>query len=66
MAEQHQRAASRLGEPLLRIRSPRGPGTTNVCFGGPENRDIFITESESGSVLRTRWEHPGQPLFAHA
>ena len=57
---------SRLGEPLLRIRSPRGLGTTNVCFGGPDNRDIFITESESGSVLRTRWEHPGQPLFAHA
>jgi gluconolactonase len=57
---------SRLGEPLLRIRSPRGLGTTNVCFGGPENRDIFITESETGTVLRARWEHPGEPLFAHA
>jgi gluconolactonase len=57
---------SRLGEPLLRIRSPRGLGTTNVCFGGPENRDIFITESETGTVLRTRWEYPGEPLFAHA
>ncbi|MBR0672481.1 SMP-30/gluconolactonase/LRE family protein, partial [Roseomonas soli] len=33
---------------------------------GPDNRDLFITESESGSVLRTRWEHPGQPLFCHA
>jgi gluconolactonase len=51
---------------MLRIRSPRGLGTTNVCFGGPENRDIFITESETGTVLRARWEHPGEPLFAHA
>lgn len=57
---------SRLGEPLLRIRSPRGLGTTNVCFGGPANQDIFITESESGSILRARWERPGAPLFAHA
>jgi gluconolactonase len=57
---------SKLGEPLLRIRSPRGLATTNVCFGGPENRDLFITESESGSILRARWERPGAPLFAHA
>ncbi|WP_137125496.1 SMP-30/gluconolactonase/LRE family protein [Roseomonas sp. HF4] len=56
---------SRLGEPLLRIRSPRGLGTTNVCFGGPDNSDLFITESETGTVLRTRWERPGAPLFAH-
>lgn len=57
---------SRLGEPLLRIRSPRGLGTTNVCFGGPENRDLFITESESGSVLRARWDRPGAVLFGQA
>ena len=57
---------SRLGEPLLRIRSPRGLGTTNVCFGGPENRDIFITESESGTILRARWERPGAALFGPA
>ena len=57
---------SKLGEPLLRIRSPRGLGTTNVCFGGAENRDIFITESESGTILRARWERPGAKLLAHA
>ncbi|MCA3303787.1 MAG: SMP-30/gluconolactonase/LRE family protein [Roseomonas sp.] len=56
---------SRLGEPLLRIRSPRGLATTNVCFGGPGNCDLFITESDSGSVLRTRWTHPGAVLFSH-
>jgi len=56
---------SRLGEPILRIRSPRGLGTTNVCFGGADMRDLFITESESGSVLRVRVETPGQGLFSH-
>jgi gluconolactonase len=56
---------SRLGEPLLRIRSPRGLATTNVCFGGHENSDVFITESDSGSVLRVRWKHPGAMLFSH-
>jgi gluconolactonase len=56
---------SRLGEPLLRIRSPRGLATTNVCFGGHENSDVFITESDSGSVLRARWKHPGAMLFSH-
>lgn len=56
---------SRLGEPLLRIRSPRGLATTNVCFGGHENSDVFITESDGGSVLRARWKHPGAMLFSH-
>lgn len=57
---------SRLGEPILRIRSPLGLGTTNVCFGGADMRDLFITESESGSVLRVRVDTPGQQLFSHA
>jgi gluconolactonase len=57
---------SRLGEPCLRIRSPRGLATTNVAFGGPDGRDLFITESDSGSILRARLEHPGRRLFSHA
>lgn len=57
---------SRLGEPLLRIRSPRGLATTNLCFGGPDNCDLFITESDSGTVLKARWQHPGLKLYSHA
>jgi gluconolactonase len=57
---------SRLGEPVLRIRSPRGLATTNVAFGGEVNRDLFITESESGSILRARLDTPGRKLFSHA
>jgi gluconolactonase len=57
---------SRLGEPLLRIRSPAGLGTTNVAFGGPDGRDLFITESETGAILRTRLAVAGLELFSHA
>jgi gluconolactonase len=56
---------SRLGEPLLRIRSPLRLGTTNVAFGGPDRRDLYITESESGALLRARLGTPGAALLSH-
>lgn len=37
------------GEPLLRIRSPAGLATTNVAYQG---HLLYITESETGTVLR--------------
>jgi gluconolactonase len=53
------------GEPLLRIRSCAGMMTTNLAFGGKDNQDLFITESESGSILRVRMDTPGLKLFSH-
>lgn len=53
------------GEPLLRIRSCAGMMTTNLAFGGKDNQDLFITESESGSILRVRMDTPGLTLFSH-
>lgn len=53
------------GEPLLRIRSCAGMMTTNLIFGGKDNQDLFITESESGSILRVRMDTPGLKLFSH-
>lgn len=43
-------------EPMLRIASCTGMSTTNLCLGGPDGRDLFITESETGSILRARLE----------
>jgi len=57
---------SRLGEPLKRICSCRGAATTNVAYGGTDMRTLFITESDSGSILTVRLEVPGQMLFSHA
>ncbi len=39
------------------------PGITNVCFGGPEFRTLFVTESRAGRVVRVDWERPGMRLF---
>ncbi len=43
-------------EPTLAIASCAGASTTNLCVGGPDGRDVFITESETGSILRARLE----------
>jgi gluconolactonase len=39
------------GEPLWRIVSPVGRMTTNCAFGGPDGRTLFITESDTGSIV---------------
>jgi len=56
---------SRLGEPLWRLRSCEGLLTTNVAYGGADHRTLYITESESGSVLTARLPVPGQTLYSH-
>lgn len=54
------------GEPLWRIRSCTGGRmTTNIAFGGPERKTLFITESSSGSILTADLETPGLTMFAH-
>lgn len=53
------------GEPLLRIHSCTGKMTTNLAFGGKDNQDLFITESETGSILRVRMDTPGLTPFSH-
>lgn len=53
---------SSLGEPLYRVRCETGITSTNVAFGGRQNRDLYITESESGHILKARLPLPGLPL----
>jgi gluconolactonase len=40
------------GEPLLRIDSPVTPVVTNCAYGGPDHRFLYITEADSGVILR--------------
>jgi gluconolactonase len=47
-------------EPTLAITSCAGASTTNLCLGGRDGRDLFITESETGSILRVRVERSGE------
>ncbi|WP_269498920.1 SMP-30/gluconolactonase/LRE family protein [Castellaniella sp. S9] len=57
---------SRLGEPLARINSCEGLSITNLAYGGPENKTLYITESDSGSILKAELEVPGQPMYSHS
>ncbi|MDX2237374.1 MAG: SMP-30/gluconolactonase/LRE family protein [Hyphomonadaceae bacterium] len=39
---------------------------TNICFGGADMRDAFITLSGTGKLIKARWPEPGLKLnFAH-
>jgi gluconolactonase len=38
-------------------------GPTNCCFGGPDFMTLFITSSDSGTLLAVDWDTPGMPLF---
>jgi gluconolactonase len=49
-----------LGQPLHRIRSCEGLMTTNMAFGGKDNKTLFITESESGTILKANLPVAGQ------
>jgi gluconolactonase len=35
---------------------------TNICFGGAELRDAFITLSGEGKLIRVRWPEAGLKL----
>ncbi len=56
---------SPLGEPLYRIRSCAGLLTTNLAYGGPDRKTLFITESETGSILAARLDVPGRVMYSH-
>ena len=56
---------NRLGEPRWRIRSCEGLSTTNLAYGGPGNRQLFITESDSGTILRAAAPGPGRAMYSH-
>jgi gluconolactonase len=38
--------------------------TTNLCFGGPDMQDVWITASSTGKIYKGRWPRPGlKPAF---
>tara|TARA_B100000085_G_C18493121_1_gene492117 strand:+ start:100 stop:1029 length:930 start_codon:yes stop_codon:yes gene_type:complete len=55
---------SKWGEPLFRIRScTGGRTTTNLAYGGPNNKTLFITESDTGTILQTELPTKGSRMF---
>ncbi|MCO5089808.1 SMP-30/gluconolactonase/LRE family protein [Bosea sp. (in: a-proteobacteria)] len=53
------------GEPRLRIDAPNGYHTTNLAFGGPDRRTLYITESESATILAAPAPEAGLTMFSH-
>jgi gluconolactonase len=56
---------SRLGEPLYRVRSCTGLATTNLAYGGPDRKSLYITESETGTILLARLPVAGRAMESH-
>ncbi len=56
---------SSVGEPLFRIRSPVGKKTTNLAYGGIDNKSLFITEADSASILKIDLPVAGRPMYSH-
>ena len=57
---------SPIGEPLFRIKTCAGLATSNIVYGGPGNKTLFITESATGSILAAELPVAGHPLYATA
>ncbi len=55
----------RTGQPLYRVQSCKGLHTTNIAFGGVDGKDLFITESSSGTILKARLPVAGKPMFSN-
>jgi gluconolactonase len=52
------------GEILHRIESCGSHELTNVAYGGPEHKTLYITDAE-GEILTARMPVPGRVLYSH-
>jgi len=50
------------GAPVTRVALPfKKP--SNVHFGGPDRRTVYITEHDGNGLWKFVWDHPGQPQY---
>lgn len=54
------------GGPVRYVAGPGDPYITNICFGGPDMRDAWITASGTGCLYHARWPEPGLRLNFNA
>ncbi len=54
----------RMGKPVKRIRLPFEK-PSNVHFGGPENRTLYITEHDTNGLWKLEYEFAGQPQYCN-
>ncbi len=56
---------SRRGEPLYRVNSCGSDLVTNIAFGGPDRKTLYITDSGSGLILKAELPVAGSLMYAH-
>ena len=54
------------GVPIHRVESCKGNMITNVAYGGDGRRFLYMTESQSGSVLRAEMPVAGRAMYSHS
>jgi gluconolactonase len=55
---------NRIGLPIWRIETCASDKLTNLAYGGPERKDLFILDG-NGKVLVSRMPVPGLTMYAH-
>ena len=55
----------RKGQPTLRVNLCRGVLGTNVAYGGPDGRRLYITEAETGTIQVADMPFSGAVMFSH-
>lgn len=53
------------GEPLYRVKTCGSDLLTNVAFGGPDRKTLYITDSGSGTIQRARLPVAGRAMYSH-
>ena len=52
-------------EPLYRVNTCMDQHITNMAFGWPDSKVLYITESGSGTILKAELDVPGKPMYSH-
>jgi len=55
----------RHGVPTHLIQACEGHHTTNVAYGGPDRRTLYITESDTGTIQKVQMPVPGKVMYSH-
>jgi gluconolactonase len=55
----------RHGMPTHLIQACEGHHTTNVAYGGPDRRTLYITESDTGTIQKVQMPIPGKVMYSH-
>lgn len=53
------------GVPTHLIEPCLGRHMTNLAFGGPDSRHLYITESDTGTILRAEAPIAAKPMYSH-